>query len=97
MIDQNDPRIGPLVSAGGKWWTFLGRERDGNRDLVELIPKPDRSRRRRSPPRADRWLPALKPSLLEPMNEHFAPWTLLSAAVSKETGFKADFHGERTS
>ena len=41
---DNDPRVGPLLSTGDRLWAFFSREKDPNKDLVELcgaaIPSP---------------------------------------------------------
>lgn len=35
---DNDPRVGPLVVAKDRLWTFFSKEKDPNQDLVELTP-----------------------------------------------------------
>jgi outer membrane protein assembly factor BamB len=88
----NDPRIGPLVVAKDKLWTFFSQEKDPNKDVVELVAGPPLTRvdlASISP-----WQRNLPPTLVQTVDEVAPAWQLLSgyarANVEKKTAWQSE-------
>jgi outer membrane protein assembly factor BamB len=88
-----DPRVGPLVLSKDQLWTFFGKEKDPNRDLVELTPA--------GPPKSSTsaivgaWQKALPPQLVRTVAQIAPGWELVAGYARANVENKAEWQGEK--
>jgi outer membrane protein assembly factor BamB len=90
---DNDPRIGPLVVAKDRLWTFFSKEKDPNKDLVELTsgaPLPTVNSLSTTS-----WQRTLSPTLAQTVSEVASGWELVSGYARANVEKKAEWQGEK--
>jgi len=90
---DNDPRIGPLVVAKDRLWTFFSREKDPNKDLVELTPGAPLASGAATPTSV--WQRTLPPALVQTIGEVAPGWELVSGYARANLEKKAEWQGEK--
>lgn len=88
-----DPRVGPLVLTKDRMFTFFSKERDANKDFVEIVP---------SGPVAplaaiqvtDPWRRNLPPQLVQTLAEVAPGWQLISGYAREGVEKKSAWTGE---
>jgi outer membrane protein assembly factor BamB len=89
---DKDPRIGPLLPAGDRLWTFSGKEKDTNRDLVELTAGAPLAASLPTLPGA--WQQLLPSALIETVAEVAPAWQLVSGYGRSNAEKKSAWQGE---
>ncbi|MCY2991946.1 MAG: PQQ-binding-like beta-propeller repeat protein [Planctomycetota bacterium] len=97
-----DPRLGPLVVAQGRLWTFLGRGHDQTtRELIELVPQGPAQKPEPDLGSIDPWTGHLPQRLVAAMVQKLGPWRLVCGepvgpqAVETERWGRRDVPGTR--
>jgi outer membrane protein assembly factor BamB len=89
---DNDPRVGPLLVAKDRLWTFFSKEKDPNKDLVELTPGgPLVAKHIRT---TNAWQRTLSAPLLDTLAEVAPNWQLVSGYPRPNAEKKAAWQGE---
>lgn len=93
------PRLGPLIVAGNRLWTFFGREPDPDRhprrDLIELVPKGQSLPPEQGPADGDRWLRHVDPLLRHAVERLFPGWTLFEGNSAGTNPVLSEFQEEQ--
>jgi len=90
---DNDPRVGPLVVAKDRLWTFFSKEKDPNKDLVELSPGAPLAEV--DAPAIGPWQRTLSAPLVQTLGEVAPGWQLVSGYPRKDVEKKAEWQGEK--
>jgi outer membrane protein assembly factor BamB len=95
-LDDEDPRLGPLVPHKDRLWTFFGRgQNDANRDLLELIPQGEADEPPTTATSPDLWTRHVPAVLREAATKVLPDWQLLDGQTGPNTGLRSDVHGEK--
>jgi hypothetical protein len=87
-----DPRIGPLIPAGGRLWTFFGKEKDPKRDVVELTPGAVVTAVDEAV--VGPWQQGLSPALVQTVHDVAPQWQLVSGYGRAGAEQKGAWQGE---
>lgn len=90
---DDDPRIGPLVVANDRLWTFFSKEKDPNKDVVELAVGPPLTSA--PSPQLSSWQRTLPPTLCETVAEIAPGWELVSGYARANVEKKTEWQGEK--
>lgn len=90
---DNDPRIGPLVVAKDKLWTFFSKEKDPNKDVVELVAGPPLTSS--IAPNVSAWQRTLNAALVQTVAEVAPGWQLVSGYPRANVEKKAEWQSEK--
>ncbi len=94
-LEDDSPRLGPLVPHGDRLWAFFGRgTNEPNRDFVELIPNGPPGRIPALRPQDEVWLGHLRGPLRSAAAEAFPTWVMLSSGASRENPVTDEALGE---
>lgn len=93
-LDDDEPRIGPMLSRGDRLWLWFGKsQHDPARDFVELIPSGPASAYPAKDPAHYAWQQRLPRELLESTALLDSPLMLFAAEAGDRTGVVAEAHG----
>lgn len=90
---DNDPRIGPLVVAKDRLWTFFSKEKDPNKEVVELTVGPPLANS--IVPTISPWQRTLNATLCQTVGEVAFGWELVSGYARANVEKKSEWQGEK--